>query len=102
MTDTWADRTHRALPALLIVAATLWGCTLAYGAGWEWFCGPDSGMCEMGGCQSCQPSWPGSLAGIAAWAGGVVLLLGGLWCAWRVGSGRWGLRRRRAQSPPTT
>jgi hypothetical protein len=98
--DTRADRTGSLLLALLVVVATLWACILAYGAGWEWFCGPDSGMCEMGGCESCQPTWPASLAGIAVWAGGALLLLVGLWCAWRVGSGHWGLRRHLAAPGP--
>lgn len=32
---------------------------------------------------------------------GSLILVGGLWCSWRVGSGRWGLRRRPTEpSPP--
>lgn len=31
---------------------------------------------------------------------GSLLLVGGLWSAWRVGKGRWGLRRRSAGPPP--
>jgi len=91
------------LLALVIVLATLWVLTLFYGLGMEGFCGPDRGMCEMGGCESCQATWPNSLAGIAAWAGGAVVLLGGLWCAWRAGSGHWALRRRTTgpSLPPT-
>lgn len=101
MTDTRADRTGGLLLALLIVVAALWIATLAYGAGWEWFCGPDAGPCEMGDCQSCRPTWPGSLAGVAVWVAGLLTLLGAFWCAWRVGSGRWGLRRRPASHPAT-
>jgi hypothetical protein len=31
---------------------------------------------------------------LLAYGGDALLLVFGLWCAWRVGSGRWGLRRR--------
>jgi hypothetical protein len=40
-------------------------------------------------------------AHVAALALGLaVLTVGGLWLAWRVGSGRWGLRRRPTEPPP--
>ena len=96
MTGYKTDRLGGLALGGLVVLAALWVATMAYGAGWEWFCGPNSGPCEMGGCESCQPVWPGSLGGIAAWAGGVLVLLGAFWVAWRLGSGRWSLRRRRA------
>ena len=83
----------------LIVLATVWVTIMFYGLGWEGFCGPARGMCEMGGCEVCNPAWPGALAGIAAWVGGAVVLVGGLWSAWRVGTGHWGLRRRPDSSP---
>lgn len=98
MTEDKTDRTGGLLLALLIVVAALWVATLAYGAGWEWFCGPDAGPCEMGGCRSCDPARPGSLTGVAIWVAGVLTLLGGLWCAWRVASGRWSLRPRSARA----
>ena len=82
------------LLAFFVVLVTLWIGIMFYGLGWEQFCGPNSGMCEMGGCQSCHATWPRSWAGIGVWAGGAIVLLGGFWCAWRVGSGHWGLRRR--------
>jgi hypothetical protein len=76
------------LLAGLIVLVTLWATILPIGGGTLAMCGHDND-CAIGG----QPAWWNYLAGAAAFLGGSLVFLGGLWCAWRLGSGRWRLRR---------
>ena len=82
------------LLAGLIVLITLWVTVMAAGVGVQGICGWDD-ECGVGPA----PTWVGYLAGGAAWFAGLLILLGGLWCAWRAGTGRWGLRRPAASSP---
>ena len=91
-------RSYSPLLAGLVVLVTLWVITLFYGLGWESLCGW-SAECGIGGCDVCQPTRPGYLAGSAVWFVGILVLLGGFWCAWRIGTGHWTLRRRPAPSP---
>lgn len=79
----------------LVVLIALWLGTMAYGLGWQGLCGWGT-PCEMGGCATCDPGFVNYLAGGAAWLAGLLVVLGGFWCAWRLGTGRWSLRRRPA------
>jgi len=80
----------------LIALVTLWLATLAYGGGYLIMCGSDN-ECAVGD----RPTPWNYLAGALVWLGAAAILLAVLWCAWRVGTGRWTLRRQPGSPEPS-
>jgi len=84
---TRPSKAGRVLAVLLIVLATLWCWATA-----EFF----AGMLAIQWGEEHPPlGWAVVLLIV-----GDAVLLGGMWCAWRVGTGGWGLRRRPTEPPP--
>jgi TRAP-type C4-dicarboxylate transport system permease small subunit len=68
-------------------------------------CAVATAFLAAGGAVFYQADWgSGSTSpalGTVWWVAAAVVLVGGLWCAWRVSTGHWGLRRRPTEpSPP--
>jgi hypothetical protein len=89
-----AERRRHPVAAVIVVLVTLTVVSLGE---LVWILGLNTG-----GMASGEPVSAGEKA--ALWPVLAVVLAAGLWCAWRVGSRRWGLRRRRTTtafaSPP--
>jgi hypothetical protein len=68
-------------------------------------CGVAAAFLAAGGALFYLADWgsgsSSSALGTVWWGAAAAALVGGLWCAWRVGSGHWGLRPGPTEpSPP--
>lgn len=88
---------HPGLAALVFLVASL-GAGVIVLLGWAGYIDRWSFFCGYGG-SSCDFQEPNYLAAVGAFVGAAALLVVGLWCAWRLGHGRWGLRRRPNRPP---
>jgi hypothetical protein len=84
--------------AFLIVVLTGMCLIVAGGVAWMFI---DPGFFVFQSCYGCPPPPEPKASHVAALALGLTALAAaGLWWAWRVGSGHWGLRRRPTDPPP--